>query len=74
MNRKKKALHRLLYCNFIGDLYDSEYLKFTCDNKGKCCTLNHLKKIPNEERKSNDSIEIIKEISEIKINKNTVFF
>jgi hypothetical protein len=39
---KKVALHRLLYLNYIGDLTDDEYLKFICDNKGKCCSLNHL--------------------------------
>ena len=43
-NGKKTALHRLLYINFIGELNDSEYLKFTCENKGKCCNLTHIKK------------------------------
>lgn len=41
---KKVALHRLLYINFINDLSDNDYLKFTCENKGKCCTLSHLNK------------------------------
>lgn len=41
---KKAALHRLLYINFIGPLADDEYLKFNCDNKGKCCCVAHLKK------------------------------
>ncbi len=41
---KKIALHRLLYINFIGELKDDEYLKFICENKGKCCSLNHLVK------------------------------
>lgn len=41
---KKMALHRLLYINFIGTLRDDEYLKFTCENKGKCCNIHHLKK------------------------------
>ena len=42
---KKHALHRLLYYNFIDDIVDSEYLKFSCKNQGKCCTLNHIVKI-----------------------------
>ena len=42
--KKKVALHRLLYGNFVEQLSDDEYLKFTCDNKGLCCTLSHLKK------------------------------
>jgi len=41
-NGKKQALHRLLYYNFINDINDNEYLKFTCINKGKCCCINHL--------------------------------
>ena len=42
---KKYALHRLLYINFIGDLGDNEYIKFKCNNKGKCCNINHFHKI-----------------------------
>lgn len=41
---KKIALHRLLYINFIGDLADDEYLKYSCENKGKCCNVTHLQK------------------------------
>lgn len=43
-NSKKVALHRLLYVNFIDTLGDDEYLKFNCENKGKCCNIHHLKK------------------------------
>lgn len=39
---RKVALHRLLYSNFVADLDDSVYLKFTCKNKGRCCNLNHI--------------------------------
>ena len=42
---RKYALHRLLYMNYIGDLNDSEYIKFSCINKGKCCNINHFYKI-----------------------------
>jgi hypothetical protein len=42
--RKKVALHRLLYVNFVGELSDDEYLKFSCDNKGICCNTTHLKR------------------------------
>jgi len=41
---KKIALHRLLYINFVEKLADDEYLKYNCDNKGKCCNINHLRK------------------------------
>ena len=43
-NKKKIALHRLLYINYIGTLSDNEYLKFSCENKGKCCNIHHMKK------------------------------
>ncbi len=42
---KKHALHRLLYLNFIGDVKANEYLKYNCNNKGKCCNVNHIYKI-----------------------------
>ena len=47
-NGKKQALHRILYYNFIGDLFDNEYLKFNCNKKGHCCTLSHIMKISND--------------------------
>lgn len=48
--RKKVALHRILYINFVGDLSKNEYIKFTCVNKGKCCNVKHLKKFTYEKR------------------------
>lgn len=42
--KKKVALHRLLYINFVGNLDDDEYLKFNCENKGKCCNVHHMNK------------------------------
>lgn len=73
-NGKKVALHRLLYNNFIGDLGDSEYLKYTCDNKGKCCNLNHFKKVVSDnlnniEKNNETNIQHI-DISQNKIKKN----
>ena len=44
-NGKKYALHRLLYQNYVGELLDSEYIKFNCENKGKCCTIKHFDKV-----------------------------
>ena len=43
-NNKKMALHRLLYINFVDNLTNEYYLKFTCSNKGKCCNVNHIKR------------------------------
>lgn len=42
--KKKTALHRLLYVNYVGALSTKEYLKFSCPNKGRCCNINHIKK------------------------------
>jgi hypothetical protein len=42
--KKKVALHRLLYSNFVGELNEDEYLKFNCENKGKCCNIHHMNK------------------------------
>lgn len=55
--KKKYALHRLLYENFIGDINKSEYLRFTCDNKGVCCNLNHIKKI-GKDKTNNEPEEL----------------
>lgn len=73
--KKKYALHRLLYENFVGNIDKSEYLRFTCDNKGVCCNLNHITKIvkknESEDESINDSIlEINKEEKYIDINES----
>lgn len=52
--RKKTALHRLLYSNFVDTLSNDEYLKFTCPNKGKCCTVTHLKKFQYKKKKKDE--------------------
>ncbi len=44
-NGKKYSIHRLLYINFVGSLADTEYIKFKCINKGKCCNINHFYKL-----------------------------
>lgn len=42
--RRKVALQRLLYANFVGYLSDDTYLKCVCVNKGRCCTVSHYVK------------------------------
>jgi hypothetical protein len=41
---RKIALHRLLYINYVCNLDDRHYLKFTCPNKGICCNIKHIEK------------------------------
>jgi hypothetical protein len=66
--KKKIALHRLLYINYIGELDESEYLKFYCANKGKCCNINHFGKNKNKEIKVNKKqIEDIVKINDVNI-------
>ena len=48
LNKKKNSLHRILYYNYINDIDDSEYIKFNCPNKGKCCNIYHFYKIDNK--------------------------
>jgi len=55
--KKKAALHRLLYNNFIGELKSNEYLKFNCENKGKCCNIHHLKKYKYQNINQDTSIK-----------------
>lgn len=45
INGKKITLNRILYKNFIDNLNENEYLKYSCSNKGKCCTLKHFYKV-----------------------------
>jgi hypothetical protein len=49
LKKRKLALHRILYINFIDDLDIKHYLKFTCDNPGKCCNVNHILKVCDDE-------------------------
>lgn len=64
--KKKYALHRLLYENFIDEIDKSEYLRFSCENKGICCNLNHIKKITRKKKKENGENNIEDTIGESK--------
>lgn len=54
LKKRKLALHRILYINFIDDLDIKYYLKFTCNNPGKCCNINHIVKVYNEDVDTNN--------------------
>jgi len=45
INGKKVSLNRILYKNYINNLDDREYLKYSCNNKGRCCSLKHFYKV-----------------------------
>lgn len=58
-NHKKMALHRLLYINFVDNLEKSQYIKYSCTNKGQCCNLNHIKKVNNKKQKKKEKPPVI---------------
>jgi hypothetical protein len=55
-NKKKQALHRILYLNYISDLPKNKYLRFKCSNpnmRGVCCNINHLDLINDDNDTAN---------------------
>jgi hypothetical protein len=69
---KKVALHRILYINYVDNLNSDEYLKYVCNNVGKCCNMHHLKKFKykkgvntNETDKKKQNNEPIKDTHNI---------
>jgi len=61
-DKKKVALHRLLYSNFKGEISDKDYIKYSCPNKGKCCNINHMVKFAYNSNETEESIEEIEEV------------
>ena len=68
--KKKIALHRLLYVNFVDNLCSNEYLKFSCENKGKCCNIHHLKKFKYQQCEQNNENASKKKSKDTKYNQN----
>jgi hypothetical protein len=60
-DKKKVALHRLLYANFKGYISNKDYIKYSCANKGKCCNINHMVRF---EYNSNEKEELEDEESD----------
>jgi hypothetical protein len=66
-DKKKKALHRLLYANFKGPISSKDYIKYSCPNKGKCCNINHMVRFEynsNEKYESDEESDIESEEEE----------
>lgn len=62
---KKSALHRLLYINYVDDLKDDEYIKYSCTNKGKCCNINHIVKHKYTEKNNKEEKKVETEKKQI---------
>jgi hypothetical protein len=58
--KKKIALHRILYENFKGEITDSDYIRYTCENKGQCCNINHMIKVEYTTKDTRDIKKNIK--------------
>ena len=41
-NYKKISLTRVLYINYVESVNSNTHIKYTCNNKGLCCCLNHM--------------------------------
>jgi len=65
-HRRKISLHRLLFANYIDGLKKNEYIKYNCNNKGRCCNINHMIR-PN--KKTHIFIKLKK-----KYNNNKIYF
>lgn len=72
-NAKKIALHRILYSNYVGELTDNEYLKFSCENKGKCCNVMHIQKFKYVVKKNNKIMDTKEDIQKDKIERKLSF-
>lgn len=70
--KKKSALHRLLYNNFVGKLTKDEYIKFNCENKGNCCNISHFRKYTY--KKSNTMKKVDLTMNDDCSNKLTIIF
>lgn len=59
--KKKRALHRLLYINFKESLDVNEYVRFHCEHKGYCCSINCMYKVKYNKTKTTKTKENINE-------------
>ena len=76
-NKRKQSLHRILYYNYIGDLPNSKYLRFTCrdaDMRGICCNINHFELINKNEHKIDDNTIDTNKKKQNKPTKFTIYF
>lgn len=55
--KKKTALHRLLYKNFVGTLGSDEYIRYKCKHKGVCCNVYCLEKHKYIQKQPKDHLE-----------------
>lgn len=69
--KKKVALHRLLYANFKGEISINDYIKYSCHNKGKCCNINHMVKFEYNSSDGSSSCNDDDDDNDVFSNENT---
>lgn len=57
--KRKVALHRLLFNNFVGPISDTEYIKFSCNNRGRCCNVLHFIKLSKDDIVEDNTSDVI---------------
>ena len=57
--KRKVALHRLLFNNFIGPISDTEYIKFSCNNRGRCCNVLHFIKLSKDDIVEDNTSDVV---------------
>jgi hypothetical protein len=57
--KRKVALHRLLFNNFIEPISDTEYIKFSCNNRGRCCNVLHFIKLSKDDIVEDETSDVI---------------
>ena len=67
---RKVALHRLLYENYVAELEENQYIKYSCPCKGICCNLNHMYTI-DVKSKPEEKAKVIKKVKKINNKKST---
>ncbi len=54
---RKVALHRLLYENYVSEIQDNQYIKYSCECKGICCNINHMYTLDVSKKKDTETTE-----------------
>jgi len=72
--KKKVALHRLLYRNFVDNITSTEYIRFSCNNKGICCNITHMQKYKYNMKNNKKKNKIKKDNQLNSLNKFTINF
>ena len=63
-----------LYENYVSDIKDNQYIKYTCDHKGFCCNINHMYILDNNIEIQEPKVDSIIDLKKNKKDNLTVKF